>query len=616
MMAFRSNTRHSDAVAWYEKPTAAADDRDCDRDRPATGTASYQLAWILVVLVSFLTVAIILHSGDHVVLSFQLRPAQIPLERQKAATAAGPRKKPESTAAMAAEFLNSSLAGAWYPPAQSWINNLDHVVNGTGVHGFIFNSSSLPEGTPYGTYNWCNMPHVRAQEYPVASDEYELEYVEVIHRHHKRTPYASNTFPRENYPWSCDDEGLFYHAQPLNPPGNVSAPTYWSVYTSPSNPFAPTSGFNGSCQFPQITRGGLDDAYQHGLDLWSVYGELLRFLDPQTAREQSSFRVTNNVITSQVASMLIPGFFANASAQQASVPLHVQPATVDSLEPVYACNAATALAALYGVGSSAPSSNWTAHLAASSPLFAALDAISGVNVSSTDWHQSWDHYFDSLSSRLCHAKPLPCRTGSPTDCVSPAQAAAVFRLGQWEYSYLYRDAVESLAYAVGGFGVWVGELAANLRGVVDDDVDRRVRFRHNTAHDGSLARLLALLQVDRMVWPGMGAEVVFELYARNVSVPASFPSSSSSSTFSSTTPPSSADADPKRKPRAFPLFSSQPTTTTTMTTKKHFLRVLWNGQVLHSSHPALGKLDMVDADAVLAYFDELGTGMRVAELCG
>ncbi|KAK7537285.1 histidine acid phosphatase-like protein [Phyllosticta citribraziliensis] len=612
-MAFRSKTRHRYAVAWYEKPPA-----DDDRDRPAAGTASYQLAWILVVLVSFLTVGIILHSGDHVVVSFQLRPAQIPLERQKAATVAGPRKKPKLTAAMAAKFLNSSVAGAWYPPAQSWINNLDDVINGTGVHGFIFNSSFLPEGTPYGTYNWCNMPHVRAQEYPVASDEYELEYVEVIHRHHKRTPYAANTFPRENYPWSCDDEGLFYHAQPLNPPGNVSAPTYWSVYTSPSNPFAPTSGFNGSCQFPQITRGGLDDAFQHGLDLWSVYGELLSFLEPQTAREQSAFRVTNNVITSQVSSMLIPGFFANASSpaaaaaqQQANVPLHIQPATIDSLEPAYTCSAATALAALYGVGSAAPSSNWTAHLAASSPLFAALDAISGVNASSAAWHQSWDHYFDSLSARLCHAKPLPCRTGAPTDCVSQAQADAVFRLGMWEYGYLYRGAVESLAYAVGGFGVWLGELAASLRGVVDADGGQRVRFRHNTAHDGSMARLLALLQVDEMVWPGMGAEVVFELYAKNVSVPVE---SASSSTSSSTAPPSSADADANAKdePRAFPLFSSQPTTTT----KKYFLRVLWNGQVLRSSHPALGKLDMVHADAVLAYFDELGTGAKVKELCG
>ncbi|KAK7551783.1 histidine acid phosphatase-like protein [Phyllosticta citricarpa] len=593
--------RHTYQVAWYEKPQVA--DRDeRDRDR---GTASYQLAWILVVLVSFLTVGIILHSGDHhhsVVSSFQLRPAQIPLHRQKAAVVS--TLKPKLTAQMSAKFLNSSVAPAWYPPAQSWITSLDDVVNGTGVHGFVFNSSFLPEGTPYGTYNWCNMPHVRAQEYPVASDDYQLEYVEVIHRHHKRTPYADNTFPRENYPWSCDDEGLFYHAQPLNPPGNVSAPTYWSVYTSPSNPFAPTSGFNGSCQFPQITRGGLDDAYQHGLDLWAVYGELLQFLDPKTAREQTAFRVTNNVITSQVSSMLIPAFFANASSpQQANVPLHIQPSTIDSLEPAYTCSAATALSALYGVGSpSSTSSNWTAHLTATAPLFAALDTISGVNKSSSSWHQSWDHYFDNLSSRLCHAKPLPCATGAPSTCVSQTQADTVFRLGQWEYSYLYRGAIESLGVAVGGFGVWVGELAANLRDAVLSDGAQRVKFRHNTAHDGSISRLLALLQVEEMVWPGMGAEVVFELYAKNVTV----------TTSQSSTSTSTSDSNTKDEPRAVAFFSS----TQKETTKKHYIRVLWNGQVLKSSHPALGRLDMVDLDDVLGYFEGLGTGARVKELCG
>jgi hypothetical protein len=54
------------------------------------------------------------------------------------------------------------------------------VLNGTGTNSFVFNSSQLPVGTPYGTYNWCNMPHVRAQEYPRASEEYELVYVEVL----------------------------------------------------------------------------------------------------------------------------------------------------------------------------------------------------------------------------------------------------------------------------------------------------------------------------------------------------------------------------------------------------------------------------------------------------
>jgi hypothetical membrane protein len=74
---------------------------------------------------------------------------------------------------------NASIDLGWHAPKKSWINDLGQVLNGTGTNGFVFNSSLLPAGIPYGTYNWCNMPHVRSQEYPKASEEHELQYVEV-----------------------------------------------------------------------------------------------------------------------------------------------------------------------------------------------------------------------------------------------------------------------------------------------------------------------------------------------------------------------------------------------------------------------------------------------------
>jgi hypothetical protein len=74
---------------------------------------------------------------------------------------------------------NASVNLDWHAPKKSWINDLDQVLNGTGTNGFVFSGSQLPAGTPYGTYNWCNMPHVRREEYPRASAEYKLQYVEV-----------------------------------------------------------------------------------------------------------------------------------------------------------------------------------------------------------------------------------------------------------------------------------------------------------------------------------------------------------------------------------------------------------------------------------------------------
>jgi hypothetical protein len=369
-----------------------------------------------------------------------------------------------------------------------------------------------------------------------------------IHRHHKRTPYASNTFPKETYRWQCDDQGLFYYGKPLNPNGKDASSTYWSVFTDPTNPFLQT-GFNGSCQFPQITRQGLDDSWQHGKDLYGVYHDLLKFL-PAHLSDKVSYRVTNNVITSQVAGMVIDGMYAPTK----DTPLHIQPPNVDSLEPQYPCPAASTLSSSYGVGSTAPP--WTAHLTAARPLFATLDAISAIPAANTDWHKSFDHYYDNLSARQCHAKPLPCAASNPALCVSQADADAVYRLGQYEYSFLYRDAPQSLRAAVGSYGVFLAELAQHIRDAAAGK--SAAIYRHNVAHDGSVSRLLSILQVEQMVWVGMGSEVVFEVYH-------------------------------KKQEEG----------------EKRYLRILWGGQVLRSSNPSLGKVDMLDVDVFLAYIDGL-----------
>lgn len=137
-----------------------------------------------------------------------------------------------------------------------------------------------------------------------------------IHRHHKRTVYASNSFPVESYGWDCNDEGLFYYGQPSK--GKKSTPAYWQGYISPTNPFIP-SGFLGTCQFPQITAEGLDDSWQHGRDLYGVYHDLLHFL-PAHVDGKVTFRVTQNVITSEVAGMAINGMFGT----EANYPLLVE----------------------------------------------------------------------------------------------------------------------------------------------------------------------------------------------------------------------------------------------------------------------------------------------------
>ncbi|WVO24517.1 uncharacterized protein IAS62_005885 [Cryptococcus decagattii] len=83
---------------------------------------------------------------------------------------------------------------AHYPPAKTSNTQLDQVLNGSGAPR-IYSTSITPDSR-YGEYSCCAMPHVRKQEYKVPSKEYELE-----------TPYASNTFFKEDISWDCSDEG-------------------------------------------------------------------------------------------------------------------------------------------------------------------------------------------------------------------------------------------------------------------------------------------------------------------------------------------------------------------------------------------------------------------------
>ena len=80
---------------------------------------------------------------------------------------------------------NSSIDGLWYPPISNPINDLDAVINGTGVYGFVFNGSYAPVSNDYyGGYDYCNMPHVNKVQYLKPSHNYTLEYVEVVSLEH------------------------------------------------------------------------------------------------------------------------------------------------------------------------------------------------------------------------------------------------------------------------------------------------------------------------------------------------------------------------------------------------------------------------------------------------
>ncbi|OXB34136.1 acid phosphatase [Cryptococcus neoformans] len=396
------------------------------------------------------------------------------------------------------------------------------------------------------------MPHVRKQEYKVPSKEYELEYVEVIQRHHKRTPYASNTFFKEDISWDCSKEGPYHYAKDAN--GLNTAPVYWQAQANTRNPFEYTVGLgflNSTCQFPSITSQGLDDAYIHGKDLRGVYHDKLKFLPNKGEKDKYKFRVTNNVITSQTLSGLVKGLFPGGHEYDA----WIQSDSWDSLEPSISCALKNTVAsAITDI-----SSEWGIHLNSSLALRERFYNVSGIEWDDdAGWSTSWDHAYDNLSAKQCHGKPLPCSLNNTAICTPQEDADAIYRLGNYEYAYKWRMAENSTLYSALTMGAWFIELQDHINGKIDGS--NNVKYFHNFAHDGSISPVLGVLQIDKPMWPGMGTEVVFELWK-------------------------------KKKTSSSP--SSSP----------YFIRVLLSGQPLETSTP-LGTLDMVPWDEFERYLNE------------
>lgn len=450
-------------------------------------------------------------------------------------------------------FTSASATSVTHnPPIANQYSNLSAVFDNSSLtNNGVYNGSYVAD-SEYGVYNFCNMPHVRASEYATPELGFELQYVEVIHRHHKRTPYQSNTFPEENLQLSCSGTQMFYYGHVINRPED-NVPVGWNSYQEPSNPFAYIDpGFNGLCQFPQISDGGLNDSFVHGQDLFGNYHTNLNFLSDSYNSSEVQFYATNNVITSQVAGALVKGMFPGNNEL---VIVNVQRDASDSLEPGLTCAGADLTKSLIY-----KEDGWVKHLNESESLYSELDLISGVDPTDSGWHQSWDHYFDNLAHRTCHGFDLPC---NGSRCITENEAFQVFRLGDYEYNYLYRVSPNSTYYSVARYGPWLVTLKDRLLNAVSGN--SVVKYRHNIAHDGSLSPLLGALQIEYLRWPGMGAEVVFELW---------------------------------KKP----------------TDGTQYVRILYGGQPLRTSGP-LGTADMISYEQFDAFLDSLVGGNSVTGRC-
>jgi acid phosphatase len=85
---------------------------------------------------------------------------------------------------------NLSPVDTFYPPGLSDPSYITS--SGLGTYGGIYKApaNKASQGSPYGVYDYCSMPHPRVSGYELPSDDHaKLVYLEYLQRHQRRTMY-------------------------------------------------------------------------------------------------------------------------------------------------------------------------------------------------------------------------------------------------------------------------------------------------------------------------------------------------------------------------------------------------------------------------------------------
>lgn len=88
-------------------------------------------------------------------------------------------------------------------------------------------------------------------------------------------------------------------------------------------------------------------------------------------------------------------------------------------------------------------------------------------------------------------------------------------MGDWEYNYIYRNSLDSTVYSTSQ-SLYLWELKENISERFKAGSGSTIKYKHNFAHDNTIASILGTLQISPTLrWPGMGAEIVFEIWEKS-----------------------------------------------------------------------------------------------------
>lgn len=307
------------------------------------------------------------------------------------------------------------------------------------------------------------------------------------------------TIQRQDQAYHCDNVRPYLYGGPSSDNGMQPVPVYAQTYEDPNDPFKTGVSVNSTCQFPQITIGGIEDGYQHGKDLRNVYQKRLGLI-PEQPNERVWFRSSESPLTQASAGAVLRGIWPD---YQGALPLHQMVSSVDTVNEGYSCNAVSST--LDKIKSTA---QWTEHIKVTEELRSRLASMLGAQDSS--WQETFDHFCDNFQARLCNGYRLPCSVSNSSDCVTMQMAEEAFRAGDWEWNYYWRTNEYATTYIQVVEGLFIGEIVSDLKGIQDGSSS--IDYSHIFVHDGDIGPILGALGINALRWPGMASNVAFEVW--------------------------------------------------------------------------------------------------------
>ncbi|KAJ2788062.1 hypothetical protein GGI15_000237, partial [Coemansia interrupta] len=268
--------------------------------------------------------------------------------------------------------------------------------------------------------------------------------------------------------------------------------------------------WQGTCNVGQLTDTGKKQHQTLGSQLRSIYVDKLKFLpDWLDNPSQLYVRTTHYWRTKNSAEQLLGGLYPfRGVTNEMAIPMYTYPVEIETMD--VNSDACPAVDTVWYDIISAPS--YQTFFTGQSALMSKLAGI--LNVSGPTWTMVWDGYADTLFTRMCQNKGLPCSSNGSV-CATSADRDQVKRNANFDWAYKYRDHPMAKTYTRLHIGSFIGTLRDQLQNVVAGKTGA-VKFALYSGHDTTIGPILGSLKASnrQMLWPPYASNLIFEVWKK------------------------------------------------------------------------------------------------------